>query len=140
MEVIHEKGQEREEVVKDYENAIPGVSLSHPGQPTKRFVRVYPPSYQYLVIEPSIEAEPEMELVSVSVDYKTTLKGLGRQWEASLDCSSAFWSKEMSCSVRSGRAGTYGALAVVSASRPVHARQWGDLESDEWIPAEATKK
>ncbi|OGF82440.1 hypothetical protein A3B18_03810 [Candidatus Giovannonibacteria bacterium RIFCSPLOWO2_01_FULL_46_13] len=128
MEVTHVSGQRRMERHKDAEGAVPGVSLSHPGQPTRTVEVEYSPTYTYLVLEPTGE-EPLAALIFTSVNYKTTLKGFGRQWYASLDTSAALWVRELSSSARSGRFGAYGAVAVVDEGHLVIAKQWGDIES-----------
>jgi len=129
MEVTHEKGSRRIEKIKDASNAVPGVSLSHPGQPKIEVEREYPATYQYLVLEPT-DAEPTAALILLSVHHKTTLKGFGRQFVARLNAAGALWCCELSSSAReTGRFGIYGAIAVVDDNHCVETEQWGDVRS-----------
>lgn len=116
MEVEHEDGHRR---------------IERHGAPLEKKTEVevaYPATYQYLVLEP-VEAEPTAALILVSVDYKTTLKGFGRQWYARLDEGGALWAKRLSREARSGRFGVNGAVAIVDNEHPVIAEQWGDKQS-----------
>lgn len=83
--------------------------------------------YQYLVIEDSEFEEPTSALVFARADYKTTLKGFGRQYHATLDVGEALWSVRLSSSCRSGRYGSEMAVAIVGEA-PVVARTTGDVE------------
>lgn len=138
MEVTHAAGQVREERIKNVEMAVPGVSLSHPGQPSTVVRREYSPTYQYLALEPA-QGEPVAELVFARVRYKTTLKGFGRQYHASLDISRALWAVRLSSSARSGRFGTYAAIAIVDRDHPVFGRVWGDIQAEYAWPADAVR-
>ena len=122
MEVEHEAGHVRAE---KRGSSVYGLA-PHPVQ----HVEVeYPSTYQYMVLEPT-DAEPAAALVLASVDFKTTLKGYGRQWHAALDASGALWAVEISSSARrTGRFGVYGAIAVVDDDHPVIGREWGDVKS-----------
>jgi len=123
MEVRHAAGHKRTE--------RHGVPMG----PKEEVEVEYSDTYLYVVIEPMpfADTEPTMALVLASVDYKTTLKGFGRQWHASLDDSRALWSVRLSNQARSGRFGTLGCLAVVDDSHPVVATQTGSLENTrEW--------
>jgi len=129
MEVEHQQGQKRTERVKDVERAVPGVSLSHPGQPKISIEVQYPAAYRYVVLEPT-DSEPTAALVMPSVYRKTTLKGFGRQFSASLNTSEALWAIELSAEARNtGRFGTYGTIAVVDDIHPVETQQSGDVKS-----------
>jgi hypothetical protein len=120
MEVTHAKGHSR---------------IERHGEPLmrKEEVRVdYSPSYQYLVLEPTDQA-PTAALIFPSVCYKTTLKGFGRQYHAKMDASQALWAQELSCCARSGRFGTYGAIAIVDDQHPVVTEQTGDVKSKKYF-------
>ena len=94
----------------------------------------YPATYTYLVIEPAEPgSEPTAALVFPSVCYKTTLKGLGRQYHASLDTSRGIWATRLSSSARSGRFGCYGAIAIVDDQHPVVTKQTGDVKSKRYF-------
>ena len=129
MQVEHEEGHRRIERRKDVANANPYASLSHPGQPKIDVEVEYPATYQYLVLEP-VEAEPVAALVMPQVQKKTTMKGLGRQWYASLDASRALWHQLLSRESRgTGRFWTQGVIAVVDDEHYVETKQWGDISS-----------
>lgn len=89
----------------------------------------YSPEYTYLALEPSKFEVPTAALVLASVAYKTTLKGLGRQWHCRLS-DQALWSLGISNSARSGRFGIEGLVAVVDDDHPVVAEQYGDVETE----------
>jgi len=65
---------------------------------------------------PIEEIEGELRLLVAS--RKTTLKGLGAQWEEKLDVSSTLWHYDMSGECRSGRYGSRSSLCIVSPSHP----------------------
>jgi hypothetical protein len=118
MRVTHSKGHVREERHGEVM-----------GEKTLRTVE-YSPEYEYLVILPvdDEEVKAEMKLVYVSASYKTTLKGFGRQYYASLDTESAIWAHKMSSSARSGRFGSRMALALVDKDHPVISEITGDIQ------------
>ncbi len=84
---------------------------------------------EYLVLEPS-EAESDMKLVWLRADYKTTLKGLGRQYYASIDTDMSLWSFSFSSCCRSGRFGSKMALAIVDSKNYATEKVWGDIERE----------
>lgn len=89
---------------------------------------LYHEEYEYLVIEDSELPEPTRALVFARVDYKTTMKGLGRQYDCSLDCAHAEHAIRLTSSCRSGRFGSQMAVALVSDDSPVVGRITGDVE------------
>lgn len=115
MEVTHAAGQHRVE------------KHGTPMGPKNEVEVEYDPTHTYLALEPS-EENPSAALILVSVDYKTTLKGFGRQWHARLDAVGALWATELSRSARSGRFGVYGAVAVVDDDHPVVVEQTGAIK------------
>lgn len=120
MEVTHVKGHSR---------------IERHGEPLikKDEVRVdYSPVYQYLVLE-STEETPTAALIFPSAHYKTTLKGFGRQYYATVDVSQVLWARELSRRARSGRFGTYGAVAIVDDTHPVISEQTGDVKSKKYF-------
>ncbi len=94
----------------------------------------YPATLPYLARDPlpDDDTEPTAALILASVNYKTTLKGLGCQWYCSLNSEQALWACRFSNRARSGRFGNDGAVAVVNDSHPVVTRQNGD-EEGEWV-------
>ena len=116
MEVLHAAGHRRVE------------KHGAPMGPKTEVEVEYPSTYTYLALEPD-ESEPLAALVAPWVDYKTTLKGFGRQWHATLDASRALWACRLSRQARSSRFGTLGAIAVVDDDHPVVTRQTGDVKS-----------
>lgn len=84
---------------------------------------------KYLVLEPS-EEESELKLYWIRADYKTTLKGLGRQYHAQIDLTTAVWAKEFYSSCRSGRYGSKMALVIVSPDHPAYYKQTGDIQNE----------
>jgi len=116
MEVTHAAGHKR---------------VERHGQPmmTKDVEVEYSPTYTYLGVEPAL-TEPTAALILTSVDYKTTLKGFGRQWRASLDANKALWRCELSRRARSGRFGILGAVAIVDDEHPVIVVQTGDVKTE----------
>lgn len=79
---------------------------------------------EYIVLE-SCEREPEYRMVYASSRTKTTLKGLGAQYEGRLDASKAVWSVSCSGGMRSGRAETVAVLAVLPLSEKIVLAQSG---------------
>lgn len=74
----------------------------------------------YLRLDPAQEnGEETPSLVWATAYSKTTLKGLGRQFHASLDDSAALWSMSVHGGARKGRFGTTGILAIVSKKYPL---------------------
>lgn len=75
---------------------------------------------EYIVLEGIAEAvEAQYSLVWATAYSKTTLKGYGRQYHASLDTSTTIWHTSCQGGVRSGRAGSEGVLAVVDKEHPL---------------------
>lgn len=99
-------------------------SLIEEGSPER-----YRDTYEYLAIDPT-DAVETSTLVLARVDFKTTLKGLGRQIHATLDASSAIWSYRMESACRTGRFGSHMALAIVDETHPVVGRLSGDEDMD----------
>jgi len=84
---------------------------------------------KYLVIEP-FDGPATSRLVWAEAHTKTTLKGFGRQYWASITGDPvASWI--VSGGYRSGRAGTTGALAIVSEDRPLVVEKTGDISGEE---------
>jgi hypothetical protein len=69
----------------------------------------------------------------VRMDYKTTLKGLGRQIYGAIE-GDPFWKMVVSGAVRSGRAGGEGWLCIIEANDRVKVRNWGDLDEVTYYP------
>lgn len=74
---------------------------------------------EYIVLEKSECTAAKMKLVWAVAHTKTTIKGYGRQYYASLDPSATLWHKAISGGVRSGRVHTEGILAIVSEEHPL---------------------
>ena len=74
---------------------------------------------EYITFESSEETAAKMKLAWATAHTKTTLKGYGRQYYASLDPAATLWHKSVSGGVRSGRAHTEGMLAIVSEEHPL---------------------
>jgi hypothetical protein len=88
---------------------------------------------QYLVFEPSEEQPSGMKLVWLRADYKTTLKGFGRQYNAKVDTENSIWAYQVSSACRSGRFGTYMAIAIVAPGNPAREIVWGDIQREEYF-------
>jgi hypothetical protein len=118
MRAVHEKGQEREE------------KHGEVMQPKNKVVVQYSREYSYIGIDPDwSNDEPHYALILAKVDYKTTLKGLGRQIFAKMQADNAIWHIGMSSSARSGRFGTYSCIAIVNDDHPVFTEQTGDVKT-----------
>jgi hypothetical protein len=84
---------------------------------------------RYLVLEP-FDGPATCRLVWAEADTKTTLKGFGRQYWAEIKGAPiASWL--VSGGVRSGRAHTTGALAIVDQDHPLYVIKTGDIEGEE---------
>ncbi len=84
---------------------------------------------RYLVLEP-FDGPATCRLVWAEADTKTTLKGFGRQYWAEIKGAPiASWL--VSGGVRSGRAHTTGALAIVDHDHPLYVIKTGDIEGEE---------
>ncbi len=119
MQVEHKSGHTRIE------------KHGEPMRPKEEVKVEYSPTYTYIVIEPMpVDTEPTMALVLASVDFKTTLKGFGRQWGCEFDISQTLWSCHLSNRARSGRFGQQGCIAIVDDEHPVTARQIGGVTSE----------
>jgi hypothetical protein len=69
--------------------------------------------------------QPDREfpsLVWLTAGWKTTIKGLGRQWRNEL-VGSPIWESRICGQVRTGRSGTVGSLAIVDASHPLEVKE-----------------
>ncbi len=74
----------------------------------------------YLRLDPSqVNGEEVPSLVWATAHTKTTLKGLGRQFHASIDTDTAIWSMSISGGARNYRFHTEGVLAIVSEQHPL---------------------
>jgi hypothetical protein len=62
------------------------------------------------------------ELIWLTAGWKTTIKGLGRQWRNEL-VGSPIWESRISGQVRTGRMGTIGSLAIVDESHPLEVKE-----------------
>jgi len=81
----------------------------------------------YLVFEDASSDEPQAFLVWAEARTKTTLKGFGRQYRASIiDKSLKSW--DIYGGYRSGRAYTEAVLAIVDSEHPVIVQSRGDVE------------
>lgn len=84
---------------------------------------------RYLVLEP-FDGPAICRLVWAEADTKTTLKGFGRQYWAEIKGTPiASWL--VVGGVRSGRAHTTGALAIVDQDHPLYVIKTGDIEGEE---------
>ena len=89
---------------------------------------------RYLVLEPTPDVQPKVELVWATAYTKTTLKGFGRQYWAKVGGSPiAQWG--ISGGYRSGRAHTDGVLAIVDEEHPLLITTTGDLQGEVRLPA-----
>jgi len=90
-------------------------------------------AYKYLSIDPidggtyDLHA-PEYALIFASVYYKSTLKGLGRQYAAGLNTEDAIWEYRLSSQCRSGRYGNEMAVAIVTELNSIIGTITGDLK------------
>lgn len=83
---------------------------------------------RYLVLEP-FDGPAICRLVWAEADTKTTLKGFGRQYWAEIKGAPiASWL--VSGGVRSGRAHTTGALAIVDQDHPLYVITEGDIKEE----------
>lgn len=72
----------------------------------------------YIVLNRS-EESAQYRLVWATAYSKTTLKGYGRQFHASISTDTCLWHQACSGGVRSGRAHTEGVLAIVDEKHPL---------------------
>lgn len=84
---------------------------------------------RYLVLEP-FDGPAICRLVWAEAYTKTTLKGFGRQYWAEIK-GAPIVSWLVSGGVRSGRAHTTGALAIVDQDHPLYVIKTGDIEGEE---------
>jgi hypothetical protein len=84
----------------------------------------------YLRLERAYDV-PNAKLVWATAYSKTTLKGYGRQFHASVEDDATIASWKLSGGVRSGRASTTGVLAVVNEDHPLLIKKTGDITGDE---------
>jgi len=89
---------------------------------------------QYLVLEPADNKPSGLQFVFLRANRKTTLKGLGRQFHASLNLETALWSYRLESYCRSGRYGSLMALAIVSDEHPAYEKVWGDIKRERRYP------
>lgn len=125
MEVEHEAGEERIERRKSESGEILEEKIA------------YSPVYRYLSIDPLDgpvydEHSARAAMVFARVEYKTTLKGFGRQYYAGIDADRAIWSMRMSSQARSGRFGTEMVLAIVDDEHPIVSKVTGDIQNEKW--------
>jgi len=111
MEVTKECGKSRMENHGEVMGAKKEVSVQ------------YSPTWQYISIDP-IDGDPteELETLLLSIwrtDYKTTLKGFGRQYHSSWDTSRMLWSYSMGSSARSGRFGSSIIVGIIGKENPI---------------------
>lgn len=89
---------------------------------------------QYLYLSEVGEEAGGRKLIWRTSHSKTTLKGFGRQYHASLNPEATLWSKSCSGGVRSGRASTEGVLAIVEEGHPlIYTFQEGTDKEVEYI-------
>lgn len=70
-----------------------------------------------------MQAEEELpRLIWLTAEYKTTIKGLGRQYKNSL-VGSPVWEHRISGQCRTGRYGGTGAMAIVDDAHPLWVRE-----------------
>jgi hypothetical protein len=117
MEVEHESGETQTWLKKD---GSMGMTAYHA-------------AYEYLSIDPPEggvrnDHSAQYALCFSSVYYKTTLKGLGRQFHAGLDTDRAEWAYRLGSQARSGRFGNEMAIAIVTDRSPVFGTSTGDVE------------
>lgn len=62
--------------------------------------------------------QPTARLIWLTADWKTTIKGLGRQYRNEL-VGAPIWEQRISGQVRTGRLGCVGALAIVDDEHPL---------------------
>lgn len=90
----------------------------------------------YVRIDPTDELPQGRKLVWIEAHTKTTLKGLGRQYHASLS-GSPIWCQKVLGGYRSGRAHSVGWLAVVDPENPViHSFREGGCVEETRYPAD----
>lgn len=82
----------------------------------------------YIVLHPKVwdgKDEVPFSLVWAEAHTKSTLKGFGAQYRASIDADDAVYTSEVRGGVRSGRAHTIGLLAIVPAGKAIVIRSSG---------------
>lgn len=87
---------------------------------------------RYLVLERTERClNTNEKLVWAVANTKTTLKGLGRQYWATVNNDACIVSWQVSGGYRSGRASSTGVLAIVSPKHPLYISKTGDIEGEE---------
>jgi len=81
--------------------------------------QVFEERWEYIRLDPADEADPQgRQLVWAKAHTKTTLKGFGRQYWATIE-GNPIWQRTVTGGYRSGRASTTGCLAVVDGDHPL---------------------
>ena len=129
MEVQHQiKMKKRERQTMKY--GVVEVEDELPITSTENDVENIVRSRRYLRFERSEEL-PTAHLVYAIAYTKTTIKGFGRQFWASVNTDTCIGSWKISGGVRSGRAHTTGVIAIVSNEHPLIITKTGDIEGED---------